>query len=76
MFGKLLRKPERAYWRSQALDIEEMKTNNPTELWRKIKQLEPRNDKAILIEIIDNQERIVRDEHFVFEKWKTEFKNV
>jgi hypothetical protein len=67
MFDKLLRQTELAFRHSQAMDIEEMSTHNPTEFWQKIQRLGPRKNKSIHIELVDNG-NIIRDENFVFEK--------
>lgn len=52
-----------------------MTTRDPNEFWRKIKQLGPRSDKSIPVEIIDNG-LINRNEGDVFDRWKQEFKNL
>lgn len=74
-FDKLLRQTERAYRQLQAVELEEISTSNPTEFWRKIKSLGPRTNKTIPLEVIEN-DSVISEERRVFEKWRTDFKNL
>lgn len=78
LFDKHLRPEERSYRYAQAVDIEEMTTDNPTDFWCKIKKLtcNPRKDKSIPIEIVNNEGEFIRDQNKAFEKWKTGFQNL
>ena len=71
-----MRQTERAYKRSQAVHIEEMSTNNPTEFWKKINQLGPRKSKEIPMEIVDSEGNTMSDKNSVSERWRTDFKNL
>ena len=73
IFDKTLKAHERNYRKQQATDIETLNTNNPNEFWNKIKQLGPRKDNTIPIEITDTNNNTTTDEHSVFDKWKTDF---
>ena len=69
-FDKLLRKSERDFRRAQALEIDDLNTNNPNEFWQKIQRLGPRRDKDILMEVIDDNGDSNNDENVIFERWK------
>ncbi|XP_053391424.1 uncharacterized protein LOC128554201, partial [Mercenaria mercenaria] len=75
-FNKLLRKTEREFKRSISVDIEDMSTSNPNELWDKIKHLGPKRDSSIPVEIIDEQGHVVTDENVVSDRWKCDFANL
>ena len=75
-FDKLLRQTERAYRRLQAVEIETMSTNNPTEFWNKIGKLGPKSDRTIPREFIDSEGNTVCNERDVLEKWRHDFKNL
>ena len=75
-FDKHLRQSERTYRRSQAIDIEETRTTNPTEFWKKIQNLGPKRSKVIPIEVVDENGNIVRDEEAVYTKWQQEFQDL
>ncbi len=45
-----MKRSEREYRQSTAIEIESMSTNNPNEFWDKIRKLGPRSDKGIPIE--------------------------
>jgi hypothetical protein len=72
-FDKLIRQTKRAYRYTQAIDIKELSTRDQNEFWRKIKELGPKPDQSIPIEIIKNG-TINRDESAVFERWKQDIK--
>lgn len=75
-FDKTLRQTERAYRRSEAIEIETMSTNNPNEFWEKINKLGPRNDSTIPCEIADDSGNVVRNEQEVLDRWKGDFENL
>ena len=75
MFDKVLRQTERAYRQTVAFDIEDMSSNNPNDFWEKIKNLGPRTDRSIPVEIISDG-ITSNDENKVFEKWKLDFENL
>lgn len=66
-FDKTLRREERAYRRSKALDIERMSTTNPNDFWREIQKLGPRKNKDIPTEIVDENGMTINEEALVFE---------
>ena len=76
-FDKLLRRTERTYNRKKALDIESINTSNPTEFWKQINNLGPKRSSKIPMEVYDEKGPEggvkIRDENYVFEKWKDEF---
>ena len=53
IFDKLLRQSERSYRQAVAEGIESTTTSNPTDFWDKIKNLGPRKDKTILVQVHD-----------------------
>ncbi|XP_060556851.1 uncharacterized protein LOC132717406 [Ruditapes philippinarum] len=75
-FDKLLRQCERAYRYAKAIEIEEMSTSNPNDFWQKIKSLGPRKDSSIPIEIIDENGTPIRNEHEVWNRWKSDFEKL
>ena len=75
-FDKTLSQTERAYRRTQALEIETMSTNNPNEFWNKIRKLGPRKDRTIPMEIIQNDGITSSNEKEVLDKWRQDFHNL
>ena len=75
-FDKLLRKSERDFRRAQALEIDDLNTNNPNEFWQKIQRLGPRRDKDIPMEVMDDNGDSNNDENVIFERWKNDFMNL
>ena len=75
-FDKHLRQCERIFKREQAQDIEETITTNPTEFWRKVKNLGPRRSREIPTEVVDDEGNPIRDEKRVFEKWRQDFRDL
>lgn len=53
-----------------------MCTINPNDFWAKIRNLGPKNKKAIPLEIIEETGMIINDEEVVLNKWRTDFKNL
>ena len=72
-FDKLLRRTERTYYRKKAIDIEMINTSNPNDFWKQINALGPKRSSKIPMENYDENGFTIRDENFVFEKWKNEF---
>ena len=72
-FDKLLRRTERTYYRKKAIDIEMINTSNPNDFWKQINALGPKRSSKIPMEVYDENGFTIRDENFVFEKWKNEF---
>ena len=75
-FDKILRNAERKYRRTVADDIESISTTNPNDFWDKVKDLGPRRDRSIPVQIYDEHGHVIRDENIVFEKWKEDFEHL
>ena len=77
LFDKLLRCTERKYNRKKAIDIETINTKNPNEFWKQVNSLGPKRSMKIPMEVYNDMGPgggiKVRDENYVFEKWKDEF---
>lgn len=76
VFGKTLRRTERSYRKSVAVDIETMSSRNPNDFWEKIRNLGPRRNKNIPFEVIDESGNITRNEQDVLERWRCDFENL
>ena len=65
------------YNRKKALDIESINTSNPNEFWKQINNLGPKRSSKIPMEVYDENGPEggfkIRDENYVFEKWKDDF---
>ena len=76
IFDKRLRSAERKYRRSLAIDVEHVSTENPKAFWDHIKNLGPKRKDSIPMECYGDDENVVSDENFVFQKWSNEFENL
>ena len=76
IFDKCLRSAERKYRRSLAIDVEHVSTENPKAFWDHIKNLGPKRKDSIPMEVYGDDENVVSDENFVFQKWSNEFENL
>ena len=56
--------------------MEHVSTENPKAFWDHIKNLGPKRKDSILMEVYGDDENIVSDENFVFQKWSNEFENL
>ncbi|VDI60035.1 Hypothetical predicted protein [Mytilus galloprovincialis] len=75
-FDKNLRRAERTYRRTVAIEIETMTSKNPTDFWEKIRKLGPRSNKCIPQEVVDDNGTITRSEQEVLERWRSDFENL
>lgn len=69
MFDRALHRSGRIYRQTLAVDIENMSIENPTDFWRKIKNLGLLKDRSIPEKIVENN-NIFKDENTVHKKWK------
>ena len=76
IFEKRLRSAEREYRRSLAINVEQVSTENPKAFWDHIKQLGPKRKGSIPMEVYGDDENIISDENFVFQKWSSDFENL
>ena len=76
IFEKQLRSSEREYRRSLAINVVQVSTENPKAFWDHIKQLGPKRKGSIPMEVYRDDENIISDENFVFQKWSSDFKNL
>ena len=74
-FDKSLRKKEREYNKESVIHIETMNTNNPTEFWKSIKNLGPRNKTEIPMKVRDGN-TIITDPEMVLELWNRDFSSL
>ena len=56
--------------------IEKLRTDNPTEFWRHIKRLGPKNKSKIPLEIEDEDGNITTEVSSVLDKWKNDLKKM
>ena len=76
IFDKQLRSAERKYKRSLSIDVEAVCTDNPKSFWEHIKNLGPKRQAGVPLEVYDELGNVISDENFVFQKWSTEFENL
>ena len=53
-----------------------MCTDNPKSFWEHIKNLGPKRQAGVPLEVYDELGNVISDENFVFQKWSTEFENL
>ena len=75
-FDKLLKQTKRIWDRGQLLDIEKLKTGNPTEFWHHISRLGPRKSNNIPMETVLDDGTVIRNKAEVMKKWQHDYENL
>ena len=57
-------------------DLENMTSENPIELWEKIKKLGPRKSNSIPVEAYGENVEVITDKNFVLDNGKTEIEKL
>lgn len=76
LFDRRLRFYERRHRNAFCEELETMTTKNPNEFWAKIRNMGPRKQSEIPMEVYDDERNILNDENEVCEKWKSEFEKM
>lgn len=76
VFDKAVRRTERTYQKSKAMEFKDMATENANEFWRRVETLGPRKERSSPGEVMGENVTSLREEHVELEKWKTDLENL